>query len=132
MLFRSTIPGVQHIRRFFDGAGCPMGDMIVDDSVERPGSTTIVDVLDPETTFDLGGFSSAEVLEQVVSHGRATPEGHVSIEASKERCRDALMHLDPATRRFLNPQIYPVGMEEGLAQMRLDLAREERAHSGRR
>jgi nicotinate phosphoribosyltransferase len=132
MAYKRTIPGVQHIRRFFDGAGCPMGDMIVDDSVERPGSTTIVDVLDPETTFDLGGFSSAEVLEQVVSHGRATPEGHVSIEASKERCRDALMHLDPATRRFLNPQIYPVGMEEGLAQLRLDLAREERAHSGRR
>jgi nicotinate phosphoribosyltransferase len=42
------------------------------------------------------------------------------------------MHLDPAVRRFLNPQIYPVGMEEGLAKLRVDLAREERLHSGRR
>jgi nicotinate phosphoribosyltransferase len=33
MAYKRTIPGVQHIRRYYDEAGCPMGDMIVDDSV---------------------------------------------------------------------------------------------------
>lgn len=37
------------------------------------------------------------------------------------------MRLDPAVARFLNPQAYPVGLEGGLAQLRHDLAHEERA-----
>ena len=40
----------------------------------------------------------------------------------KARCRDAVMHLDPAVRRFLNPQAYPVGLEPGLAELRQNLA----------
>ena len=41
------------------------------------------------------------------------------------------MRLDPAVARFLNPQTYPVGLERGLARLRAELAREERAESGR-
>jgi nicotinate phosphoribosyltransferase len=41
------------------------------------------------------------------------------------------MRLDPAVRRFLNPQLYPVGLEEGLASLRSELARRERSGSGR-
>lgn len=41
------------------------------------------------------------------------------------------MHLDPAVRRFLNPQIYPVGLEAGLAQVRRKLATSEHANSRR-
>jgi nicotinate phosphoribosyltransferase len=132
MAYKRTSPGVQHVLRFRDEAGCPAGDMIVDDSVAVGGTTTIVDVLDPETTYDVSGHDSSELLRQMVEGGRGTEAGRPSLEASKQRCRDALMHLDPAVRRFLNPQIYPVGMEEGLAKLRVDLAREERLHSGRR
>ena len=42
------------------------------------------------------------------------------------------MHLDPSVRRFLTPQIYPVGLERGLAKLRSDLARAELRDSGRR
>ena len=55
-----------------------------------------------------------------------------TIEQAKARCREALMHLDPSVRRFLNPQIYPVGLERGLAKLRSDLARAELRDSGRR
>lgn len=55
-----------------------------------------------------------------------------SLELARSRCREALMHLDPAVRRFLNPQIYPVGLESGLARLRGELARSERCGSGRR
>ena len=66
----------------------------------------------------------------MVEHGGRVgePEG---IEAARERCKDALMRLDPAVARFLNPQTYPVGLEGGLAELRSRLAREERAESGR-
>jgi hypothetical protein len=54
-----------------------------------------------------------------------------TITESRDRCRYALMHLDPTIRRFLNPQTYPVGLELGLAKFRGKLAQEERSGSGR-
>ncbi len=130
MSYKRTIPGIQHIRRFTDAEGVPVGDMIVDDSVATENPTTIVDIMDPDYTYDVAGYESHELLEQVVAGGKRT-ECQQTLEQSKHRCREALMHLDPAVKRFLNPQIYPVGMEPGLAKLRSDLAREERSGSGR-
>ena len=129
-VYKRTIPGIQHVLRFYDEADCPQGDMIVDDSVAIPGSTRCVDVIDPMTIYDMSGYYPVELLEQVVVNGKRT-DVEWSLEDSKRRCREALMRLDPAVRRFLNPQTYPVGMEAGLAKMRSDLALEELETSGR-
>lgn len=131
MAYKRTIPGVQHIRRYYDEAGCPMGDMIVDDSVKGDDDATIVDVLDELTTYDVSGGTPRELMEQLVEKGVRTKDPD-TIEQAKARCREALMHLDPSVRRFLNPQIYPVGLERGLARLRSDLARAEQRDSGRR
>ena len=130
MAYKRTIPGVQHIRRYYDEAGCPMGDMIVDDSVKGDDDATIVDVLDELTTYDVSGGTPRELMEQLVEKGVRTKDPD-AIEQAKARCREALMHLDPSVRRFLNPQIYPVGLERGLARLRSDLARAEQRDSGR-
>ena len=129
--YKRTIPGVQHIRRFYDAAGVPVGDMIVDDSVDSKDMTSMVDVLDELTSYDLTDATPREMLVQVVENGRRVGESE-SIETSKARCREAMMHLDPATKRFLNPQTYPVGLERGLARLRNELALEEAKGSGRR
>ena len=130
MAYKRTIPGVQHVRRFYDAAGCPVGDMIVDDSVATGEDNVIVDVLDDLTTYDMGAMESRELLEQLVEEGTRTKDPD-SIDVAKERCREALMRLDPAVKRFLNPQLYPVGLEAGLASLRSELARRERCGSGR-
>jgi len=129
--YKSTIPGVQHVLRFVDGTGSPMGDMIVDDSVDTGDHTRAVDILDPVTTYDLTGYEAHELLECVVKDGVRAKEPD-TIQQAKERCRSTVMHLDPAIKRFLNPQVYPVGMEQGLADLRQELARVERAGSGRK
>ncbi len=130
--YKRTIPGIQHVRRFYDEAGCPVGDQIVDDSVATPdGETTAVDVLDSLTTYDFEGMQAEELLEQIVADGVRTKDPD-DIQTAKERCRNSLMRLDPAVKRFLNPQIYPMGMEPGLAKLRHDLTRKERRASGRR
>lgn len=121
-LYKRTIPGIQHIRRYYDEAGCPVGDMIVVDEVAREGSTQIIDVLDPLTTYDMTGKDFVEMLVPLVEGGARVGEPE-SIRVAKARCREALMHLDPAFRRFLNPQTYPVGLEPGLADLRQELAR---------
>lgn len=129
--YKRTIPGVQHVLRFFDDSGCPMGDMIVDDAFVSSDKTIAIDVLDPYTSYDLSAYTPIELLEHYVEKGECVARP-ATLEESRRRCHDSLMHLDPATKRFLNPQTYPVGMEEGLAKLREDLSREERARSGRR
>ncbi len=130
-VYKRTIPGRQHVLRFQDASGSPVGDMILDDSVDRGDHGHIVDIIDPVTTYDVSGYECRELLELVVESGvRAKePDG---IEVAKARCKDAFMRLDPAIKRFLNPQSYPVGMEQGLADLRQELAIAERANSGRR
>ena len=89
----------------------------------------MVDTPDPHVPHRLSG-EPRELLVPLVERGErvGAPEG---IGAARERCREALMRLDPAVARFLNPQTYPVGLEPGLAELRSRLAREERAESGR-
>ena len=128
--YKRTVPGVQHVLRYYDAFGRPVADMIVVDDVAEPGQAReMVDILDPYVTHRLSG-TPEELLVEVVRNGRRAgePEG---ISAARERCKDALMRLDPAVARFLNPQTYPVGLEPGLAELRSRLAREERAGSGR-
>ena len=120
-LYKRTVPGVQQIRRYYDEVGCPIGDMIVVEDVAREGATKMVDVLDPLTAYDLSGHDYVEVLVPIVENGKRVGEPETIAEA-KSRCRDAVMHLDPAVRRFLNPQAYPVGLEPGLAELRQQLA----------
>lgn len=129
--YKRTIPGVQHIRRYYDAAGVPVGDMIVDDSVDTGDTTSMVNVLDELTTYDLSEATSAEIMVPLVADGHRVGEPE-SIETAKARCREAFMRLDPATKRFLNPQTYPVGLERGLARLRNELALEEAKGSGRR
>ncbi len=125
--YKRTIPGVQHVLRFYDEAGCPTGDMICQEGTE-PQLGEMIDILDTFSSYDLVG-EPKELLVRVVDHGKTA---HVSsIEEARERCKTAIMHLDPAITRFLNPQVYPVGLELGLAKLRQELSAEERRSSGK-
>ena len=128
--YKRTIPGVQHVLRFEDTTGCPVGDMILDDAFDQGDHASMVDVLDSLSTYDLAGATPRELLVQLVEDGRAVGQGE-TIQQAKDRCRTALMHLDPAVKRFHNPQTYPVGLEAGLARKRHELTVRERSHSGR-
>ena len=124
MAYKRTIPGIQSIRRYYDMSGCPIGDMIYDEAVlltqNVETSAVVTDILDPYSTHKLAG-TSQELMVRVVADGTRTKEAE-TIEVARERCHDALMHLDPAYTRFLNPQVYTVGLEQGLAKLRHELA----------
>ena len=125
-LYKRTIPGVQHVLRFLDASGCPVADMILDDAVAEPHRPRkMVDITDPYLIHRLSG-EPTELLCPVVERGERVgePEG---IEVARARCKRALMHLDPAVARFLNPQTYPVGLEPGLARLRHDLTHDDAA-----
>lgn len=127
--YKRTIPGLQRVARFYDEAGCPTADMIYQEGADGRDDSSMLDILDTYQSYELAG-EPAELLERVVEHGEPVGEGE-GIEAARERCRNSIMHLDPAITRFLNPQRYPVGLEQGLARLRHELSREERATSAR-
>lgn len=128
MAYKRTIPGIQHVLRFYDEANCPVGDVIIDDAYAK-NPAKAVDVLDSMHRYDFSKYESKELLVQVVAKGKAA-EKAPSLDEAKKLCRESLMHLDPAVKRFLNPQIYPVGIECGLAKLRERLATEERENAG--
>lgn len=128
--YKRTIPGVQQVRRYEDAQGGPVCDMILDEAYlagegESRGCT-LVAVNDAALVTDVSGFSYRELLEPIVRAGCATAPRE-PIQAARERCTGALAALDPAYKRFLYPQSYVVGMEEGLARVRDELVRESMA-----
>ena len=127
--YKRTIPGIQQVMRFVDDSGCPVGDVIFDETMEAATPALAVNVTDAETSYDFTSYEGHELLVKMVEGGRRAGEP-ASLEEAKRVCREALMHLDPAVRRFLNPQLYPVGVEDNLAALRVRLAREERANAG--
>lgn len=127
--YKRTIPGIQRVLRFYDETECPVGDMICQEGAD-PSCDEMIDILDSFRSYDLTG-TYRELLVRVVDRGRGTDAGAVSIEHARERCKSAIMHLDAAVTRFLNPQTYPVGLELGLARLRQELSAEERRSSGR-
>ena len=120
-VYKRTIPGIQHVVRYLDEWGTPIGDIIVDDAYASDDTNYAVDIMDPATVYHMQGASSYELLVKMVENGHPT-DYDCDLKLAKARCHDALMHLDPSIKRFLNPQVYPVGIERGLASFRNELA----------
>ncbi|HQE70751.1 MAG TPA: nicotinate phosphoribosyltransferase, partial [Atopobiaceae bacterium] len=97
--YKRTIPGIQRIRRFYDANDCPTGDMIIDDSLAEGESNVVQDILDAYSTYALPG-TPRELMEHIVHDGVRTSEPLTMFE-TRDRCRNALMHLDPTITRFL-------------------------------
>ncbi len=125
-VYKRTIPGVQDLRRFVDDRGIPVADMICDESYPATSEARIVDVNDPLLTRTLDGLSYKSMLQPVtVDGGRAVPPE--PLEIARARAQENLNRLDPACKRFLNPQVYPVGIEGGLAELRQKMISEARS-----
>ena len=105
-------------------------DMIYDeDHLAGEGAArgnTLVAVNDAALVTDVSELEYRELLVPIVRDGSAVAPRE-SIQDARERCAWALDHLDAAFKRFLYPQTYVVGMEQGLAQVRDELVRKNMA-----
>ena len=115
-------PGIQQVRRFSSGIEFA-GDMIWHDdkeSGEHP-SFLMIDPLDmtrrrafaPNQAFE-------DLLKPIFRKGElvSPPE---PLESVRARVVEDLSKFHPGIKRFVNPHIYPVGLEESLFKMRSDL-----------
>ncbi len=128
-LYKRTIPGVQEVIRFYNEEGFAMGDVICDGTYMIEEGKEAVDILNDDIFYSFHqAVSSKSLLRQVVKGGVPCAE-KISLEESREYAQKSLSELDYATKRFLNPQVYSVGVEIGLAELRSSLVRKKRRRS---
>lgn len=128
--YKRTIPGIQNVRRYVDASGSPVCDMVYDEAyLQGEGDKrghTLVSVNDAALVTDVSGFAYRELLVPAVRDGQGIAPRE-DIEDARARCAAALDALDGAYKRFLYPQTYVVGMEQGLATLRDQIVREHMA-----
>ena len=125
-LYKRTIPGVQDVIRFYNEEGRAIGDVICDQEYIIEDGREAVDILNEDIFYSYkDAASSKSLLRQIVRDGKPCTEP-VSLEESRAYAKQSISELDVATRRFLNPQIYSVGVEMGLANLRSKLVRQKR------
>ncbi len=125
-LYKRTIPGVQDVIRYYNAEGHAIGDVIFDKDYVIDDGREAVDILNEDFIYSYkDAVSSKSLLRQIVKDGKAFSEP-ISLDESRSYAQKSISELDVAVRRFLNPEIYPVGVELGLANLRNRLVRQRR------
>lgn len=102
-------PGILQVRRLRRG-GELVGDVIYDAEHGLAGAT-LHDIEDPLRTPVTPAFdASADLLVTMLERGVRTG-GAEDLATCRARAAADLAALSPRTRRFLNPQPYPVGLD---------------------
>ena len=120
-----STPGVLAVRRYRGPAGL-LGDLLYDENLGI-SETTLIDPIDPTRRKSIpGGAAHEELLVPVFRAGKrvyATPP----LAEVRSRARASVSVLDPALLRFVNPHLYPVGLEPRLHERRMRLILEARS-----
>jgi nicotinate phosphoribosyltransferase len=117
-----NIPGIHNVKRYFSN-GKAVADMIyLEDHPIDPKSAMIIDPSDPTHRKRLmPSFYKEEILLKPIFEGGKKVYRKPSLEQIRTRAIEQLASFDKAHKRLVNPHIYPVGLEEHLHQLRMDL-----------
>ena len=120
---KTSTPGLLSVRRFLDNQGRPSGDMVYDleRGPEIDEEVTIIDPLDMTRQKSFGsGTASTELLKPLFASGQVKGV-HDDLDSMRERALAGIELLDDSHLRFMKPHRYPVGLERGLFEKRLDM-----------
>jgi nicotinate phosphoribosyltransferase len=115
-------PGIQQVRRFRSGSEF-VGDMIWQDEPDVLAQPTHL-MIDPLDMTRRRAFTPAHTFEDLLKpifRKGVQVGGNETLATARERATSDLSKLHPGIKRFVNPHVYPVGLEEKLFKMRSDL-----------
>jgi nicotinate phosphoribosyltransferase len=123
-------PGILQVRRLRRD-GELVGDVIYDSEAGFAGPV-LHDVEDPSRAPFTPAFETSEdLLVTMLDRGnRVHPDD--SLETVRARAATELAQLSPRTRRFLNPQPYPVGLDRNVHTRKQQLIAAARSQGGLR
>lgn len=117
-----NIPGFHNFKRFYS-RGKAVADMIYLEGQEFSGqSLVIIDPIDQTRrkrimpTF----YQEEELLVKIFKKGKRQYKVP-TLEKVRERVVNQLESLDKTHKRLVNPHLYPVGLEENLHHLRMEL-----------
>lgn len=110
---KTTTPGLLQVRRFHEH-GEAVGDMIYDERHPPSDPPTIVDPADLTRRKTFAHAESSEDLLVPVLRGGERVCDLPRIDSIRARTAAQLSALHPGIRRFVNPHVYPVGLERSL------------------
>lgn len=116
-----TTPGVLGVRRYRDDFGRLAGDMVYDESSIVGPAAVMVDPADSNRRKAFSATDSFTELLVPVFRGGSSVYSVPPIEEVREHCLSSVRELDASITRFLNPHSYPVGLEQGLSDLRTAL-----------
>jgi nicotinate phosphoribosyltransferase len=117
-----NIPGIHNVKRYFSN-GKAVADMIyLEDQEIDPKSVMIIDPTDPTHRKRLmPTFYKEEILlKPIFKEGKKIYQ-EPTLEQIRNRGIEQLESFDKTHKRLINPHIYPVGLEENLHHLRMDL-----------
>jgi len=115
-----SVPGILQVRRFRSD-GEFIADAIYDTLRPEPKTWTIVDPMDMTRRRSIPpGTAHEDLLVPVVRGGQVVYD-LPPIREVRHRTQSQLAALHSSIKRFVNPHRYPVGLEEGLFNLRTDL-----------
>lgn len=115
-----TTPGILQVRRFFSGGHC-LADAIYDEQIGISDGCTIIDPLDMTHQRKISlGTRYHDLLEPIFREGKLI-YSIPPISESRLKTQNELQQFHPTIRRFLNPHIYPVGLEKQLFDLKTKL-----------
>ena len=124
-----STPGVLQVRRFREN-GRFEGDMTYELGIGVPDRPVIVDPTDHTRRKHIrAGTPHEDLLVPIMRAGRIVHECPPLAE-SRRRTTEQLACLHPTIRRFVNPHLYPAGLELGLHELRTRLILEARGDAG--
>jgi nicotinate phosphoribosyltransferase len=120
-------PGVQQVRRFFreeNGTRSNLADVIYDQSTPSLAAGEAWHAFDPldatRRWTQVGSTPHEDLLMPIFENGVCVYESP-SILQMQANTRRQLEFFGRGVKRFVHPHLYPVGIEAGLHQVKLDL-----------
>ena len=126
--WKTSIPGVLQIRRYWGAEGYMLADAIYDEELGIVDGTTIIAPMDPDRRFQLPSGAPSEDLLLPVCRDGAFIGDNPDLISIRNHTMSQLDALDPTTKRLLNPHEYKVGLEYQLYKLRRDMIHEQRGY----
>jgi nicotinate phosphoribosyltransferase len=128
-LIKTSTPGIQQVRRFYDAKGLAVADMIYNELLPLPQASVIVDPLDATHRREMSPAVTSEDLLQPMIRGGSMVSSLPSISDVRSRTMQQLQQFHSSILRFDNPHKYPVGLEQQLHELKSRLVKEARDRS---
>jgi nicotinate phosphoribosyltransferase len=122
-----STPGILQVRRFSDEEN--IADVIYNTGADLNSGCTMIDPLDSTRQKKIpAGTAYRDLLVPVIKNGkRVYPE--MEIGAIRNLVIENMKKFHDGIKRFVNPHIYPVGLEKSLYEMRTKMIMEKRAQN---